>query len=77
MSIPKPQHADRPRHGHYPLWFRFKGTPLDRPGGAWWCEVFPTDIQRANFIELVGPFMEEHAKTAQEYRWKVANAKRK
>lgn len=59
---------------HFPLWFRFKGAPLDRPGGAWWCEVFWTEKQRANFIELVGPFCADYALTAADYKQKAQHA---
>ena len=39
------------------LWFRFKGVPLNRNGGAWWHRVFSSSEERARFLHVVEPFL--------------------
>jgi hypothetical protein len=62
---PVPEHGDGIK-----LFFRFKGVPLDRAGGAWWDRTYystyykSAEAQREEFLATLKPFLAAWAYTS-------------
>jgi hypothetical protein len=45
------------------LYYWYRGSEVNRTGGPWWVETFPTQVARARFQSLLTPQLHAYAHT--------------